>query len=172
MKYLSLLFFVVRIEIIALLGVTLVLVFTIKKKDSSSRKFAKVLVGIVMGVFIWVGLSFLSVAELGKKGPGDAAKRMLSQMKLEKLASDYKQYTLMTGKSPSSLQVLVDCVGAAKGCVPVARQEDLLDGWDYQIQFKCITKDSITECELTSYGADNEIGGIAENADILKRVAS
>lgn len=116
---------------------------------------------------ILVVLTILGIvmAFLGGKliGAGDKAKAKITKAKISSLGSYIEQFQLEYNTLPSSLDELVRCSDKMGGsCVPIAKEEELLDAWDtpfaYSAQGGTYT--------ITSFGKDKKSGGSGVDGDI------
>ena len=128
---------------------------------SRNRGFTLVELLLVLVILALIGGLVLP----GIIGKAEGAKVKAAQSQIDRLSMAVESYYLDTGKTPDSLDELVEGGGDAAGWNgPYVKKSSLKDPWgrDYVYQYPGEHGDF----DIYSYGADGQAGGDDKNADI------
>lgn len=126
-----------------------------------ARGFTLVELLLVLVILALIG----SLVLPGIIGKAEGAKAKAAKSQIDRLAMAVESYYLDTGKTPDSLEQLVEGGGDAAGWNgPYVKKSSLQDPWgrDYVYQYPGEHGDF----DIFSLGADGQPGGEATNADI------
>jgi general secretion pathway protein G len=127
----------------------------------AARGFTLVELLLVLVILALIG----SLVLPGIIGKAEGAKVKAAQSQIDRLSMAVESYYLDTGKTPDSLDQLVDERGDAAGWNgPYVKKSSLQDPWgrDYVYEYPGEHGDF----DIYSYGADGQPGGEDKNADI------
>jgi general secretion pathway protein G len=127
----------------------------------AGRGFTLVELLLVLVILALIG----SLVLPGIIGKAEGAKVKAAQSQIDRLSMAVESYYLDTGKTPDSLDELVEGGGDAAGWNgPYVKKSSLQDPWgrDYVYQYPGEHGDF----DIYSYGADGQAGGDDKNADI------
>ena len=127
----------------------------------AARGFTLVELLLVLVILALIG----SLVLPGIIGKAEGAKVKAAQSQIQRLSMAVESYYLDTGRTPDSLDQLVDERGDAAGWNgPYVKKSSLQDPWgrDYVYEYPGEHGDF----DIFSYGADGQPGGEDNNADI------
>jgi len=136
------------------------------KSRSRGRADAFTIVEILVVVVIIAALAGLILPRyLGKVG---AAKSSVAKQKLAEIEKAVEMFSIEYGRLPENLDELTDRppdIPDEKWTQPTLRQKDLLDPWERPFSYRCPGDNG--PYDLFCLGADGQMGGEHENADIV-----
>ena len=127
----------------------------------TSRGFTLVELLLVLVILALIG----SLVLPGIIGKAEGAKAKAAKSQIDRLSMAVESYYLDTGKTPDSLEALVEDTGDAAGWNgPYVKKSSLNDPWGRAYEY--VYPGEHGDFDLFSYGADGQPGGEATNADI------
>ena len=117
---------------------------------------------IVVLIILGVLFTFLGGRIFGAK---DKAMADANKLRMESVRGYINEFQLRYNRLPPDLESLTRCTDVTgPGCVPVAKQDELLDAW--KTPFVYNTEEGGNRYRLKSLGGDRREGGTEVNYDI------
>ena len=127
----------------------------------AARGFTLVELLLVLVILALIG----SLVLPGIIGKAEGAKAKAAKSQIDRLSMAVESYYLDTGRTPDSLEALIEDNGDAAGWNgPYVKKSSLNDPWGRAYEY--VYPGEHGDFDLFSYGADGQPGGEATNADI------
>ena len=127
----------------------------------ASRGFTLVELLLVLVILALIG----SLVLPGIIGKAEGAKAKAAKSQIDRLSMAVESYYLDTGRTPDSLEALIEETGDASGWNgPYVKKSSLNDPWGREYVYTYPGEHG--DFDIYSYGADGQPGGEATNADI------
>ena len=127
----------------------------------ATRGFTLVELLLVLVILALIG----SLVLPGIIGKAEGAKAKAAKSQIDRLSMAVESYYLDTGRTPDSLEALIEDNGDAAGWNgPYVKKSSLNDPWGRAYEY--VYPGEHGDFDLYSYGADGQPGGEATNADI------